>query len=168
MMNYPLTPTFLENLRKNGIFAGKALRLVEAQTLAHLSVEIDRLRGLVLQLIPDNWNEDADAKAALAHLAQHEVPMALALIADQNAASQTRSSSVKEFPVEDPARYQLKDRALGVLDRHIPKTSQQIAVELGSPDRVDLLAALGQLCAEGMAIREPGTGVYLARTSPCA
>lgn len=195
-MSKTLTPSFLDSLRKNGTLGGKALRLVEAETLAHLSSEIDRLRLFVLRMVPENWREDRDALEALDHLAKQGVPMALDLVSPRSTPGAMRFEAlsaaeagkllpirIKEGdlvnfpPVTPPAPaglspaptiYELKDRALGVLDRRTPKTSQQIAVELGSPDRVDLLAALGQLCAEGMAIREPGTGVYLARTNPCA
>jgi hypothetical protein len=200
-MDNPLTPNYLDSLRKNGTLGGKALRLVEAETLAHLSIEIERLRALLLRMIPDNWREDRDALDALDHLARQGVPIALNLTSPgatpcvMSLGVQAGSCEIKtgdsgkmrpiktlggetlafaqtnpSAPVSQasaPTIYELKDRTLRVLDRRTPKTSQQIAVELGSPDRVDLLAALGQLCAEGMAIREPGTGVYRASTNPC-
>lgn len=187
-MSKPLTPSFLDSLRKNGTFGGKALRLVEAETLAQLSSEIETLRALVLRLVPENWTEDEAAREAVGHLARCDVPEAKDLLASSvekitftfapfsefvgklkvgtpSGISLTPSGSLQS---PTPTLYELKDRALSILDRRTPKTSQQIAVELGSPDRVDLLAALSQLCADGMAIREPGTGVYLARTNPCA
>jgi hypothetical protein len=194
-MGKPINPTVLDRLNHLTNLGGKALVLVESDMVKSLTQEVATLRTLILRLIPENWGDDQDAYEALIHLAGQDVPEALALFGREkppagpvframNAAEaghalaiSIKAGDLVSFPPAAPLApispslaptvHELKDRALRVLDRRTPKTSQQIAVELGSPDRVDLLAALGQLCADGMAIREPGTGVYLARTSPC-
>ena len=182
-MSTHLTPGRLAALFHQPLLGSKALRMVESAVLKDLVTEIETLRTLVLRLVPENWTEDEDAREAVGHLAQCDVPEAKDLVAPMVEKATFTFNPFFEFtgnmkvqmlselptcPAPTPTLYELKDRALSILDRRTPKTSQQIAVELGSPDRVDLLAALSQLCADGMAIREPGTGVYLARTNPCA